>query len=282
MPVDNASTATRALARTSALVVVFGGVLAVMWWFGASAASAEEAAPETAGVAAVPVPDKPLAHSYVPGTQVDPAGSVASVTEPVTEAINALVLPVVAAADPIIEPTLLATAPVVEPLTGLLQPAVQDIAPDALVPLRAIVAADDIEAPAPPVPPIPPVVPEALLPAAVPDAPAPSVGQRADHGSPVTSADQGNLALGNQTTNAPSATWPAGSLPDRAPAAAPPASTASPSTTTGRDLPDRTHQAMADAMALAHSAIPAAVAPAGIGVVGASENSGSRPSVTPD
>ena len=213
-------------------------------------------------------------------------GLVAPVVEPIVRPLGAtvhgMVGPMLA---PVVDPVVAAVArvhgPAVDGLVGALAPSVLDAEGTA----RALAAPSvpaGVEAPA--------VVAGAALvdPALAPAAPPVSGGAarrvastRAAGTSGATSSADAVAATGQAAAPAAPAT-PALPVPrhsSRLPWSTGPAA---PASAGGRDLPDRAHNAVAHATVHAHTATPARHAPVTPRVVGASVNSGSRPSVTPD
>lgn len=264
--------------RTSAVAraAVFGSVLVVSWLFWSSAASADEA---------TPVADDAIV--------VAPAAS-----EPVTQALTQTVKSVETTVDSIVSPVVgpvvtQVVAPVLDPVVEavavpVVETVVDDVVASALAP--ADILPSSTTEPSAPVGPtvVAPKLPTALAAGLDAAGTAPTGGARQASGGDdatdavgaVASADtfSGSAALG---ADAPGQQDLPG--PRRAGGTSGATGPSAPASAGARDLPDRTQNVVAhSAAAHAHSAVMALRAPGAPRVAGASVNSGSRPSVTPD
>lgn len=314
MTAEDGRSTTRVLARSVARCVLFGSAVIVTWWLGESAAAADESIPVPADTEVVAVPASPTVVAPTPPIVVAPVSPTVGQNGPIPQPValvmpiadslggtfDDLAAPVVQAVNPIVQPTLRTTDPMLETVSGtvdglvaaveavspVVKPALATTAPVTRLLEPGVLEATVMEPAAPTLgPPIPAPLVEAMAAAAGP-IPSPEVraGEVESSAKPRSRpAPTGSVASNDDATGvAEGGQWPSEPAPTRRAESPAPASTATSAAPSSRDLPDRTHDAMATATALAHAATPGALAPLGIGVVGASENSGSRPSATPD
>ncbi|MGH9210446.1 MAG: hypothetical protein ACRD2C_07150 [Acidimicrobiales bacterium] len=273
------------------------------------AQSTAEAARSAAGVGSDSAPRGPvatLAETVAP--------EVAPMVEPVTATVDRAIAPVapvvgptIVAVDrvvaPVMTPVHAATAPVLGTVVGPLAPVVAPVAAtvDAVVmpvaiPLDTVVdpVADGALAML--------ATPNDALTSASPATTPPGLAPIAQVGSTDPASESSGLRSFSPAADrhwagavAPDASWtvgraapladvPAPAQPDGSgtPAAPWSGSAGNSSRAGNSDSPDRANRAVAGSAAVTPSVTPAASAPLGARVVGASVNSGSRPSVTPD
>jgi len=268
----------------------------------AAVAPQSEAAPVTAAAAPAAAPAPGLATSVLP-TAPTPPTVAAPASEPVTQALTQTVKSVEATVDGVVSPVVgpvvqQVVAPILDPVVhAVAVPVVRTVVDDVVSPVvTPVLASADIlpttqiaEPSAPAAPTVaPPALPTALvagLDAAAGPGPTGARRSLGEHDATATDAAfastdtfSGSAALGDA---APSQQ----DLPGPRRATGTPGATGPsvPASAGGRDLPDRTQNVVAhSAAAHAHSAVMALRAPGAPRVAGASVNSGSRPSVTPD